>query len=89
MLVVLPYVSIVSEKTEHLSAVLAPMHASVKGFFGTEEKGQALAPRWAGRQAAGQARGWMGSWVPGCCTQAGWHDNRLQMHWLIVCVWVM
>lgn len=30
-LVVLPYASIVSEKTEHLSAVLKPMHATVKG----------------------------------------------------------
>ncbi|PSC69888.1 helicase and polymerase-containing TEBICHI [Micractinium conductrix] len=44
-LVVLPYVSIVSEKAEHLAQVLAPMHASVKGFYGAEEKGQALAPR--------------------------------------------
>lgn len=30
-LVVLPYASIVSEKTEHLAAVLKPMHATVKG----------------------------------------------------------
>jgi hypothetical protein len=43
-LVVLPYVSIVCEKSEHLAAVLAPMRAAVRGFFGGEE-GQALAPR--------------------------------------------
>ena len=46
MLVVLPYVSIVNEKSEHLEEVLRPMQASVRGFFGAEEKGQALAPRW-------------------------------------------
>lgn len=46
-LVVLPYVSIVHEKSEHLADVLAPMNAAVKGFFGGEE-GQALAPRCAG-----------------------------------------
>lgn len=43
-LVVLPYVSIVCEKSEHLQAVLRPMHAAVKGFYGGEE-GQALGPR--------------------------------------------
>lgn len=47
-LVVLPYVSIVNEKAEHLARVLAPMGASVKGYFGTEESGSALAPRCAG-----------------------------------------
>ena len=47
-LVVLPYVSIVCEKSAHLEAVLKPMGASVKGFFGGEE-GQALGPRWAER----------------------------------------
>ena len=46
VLVVLPYVSIVNEKSQHLEDVLAPMHASVRGFCGADEKGQALAPRW-------------------------------------------
>lgn len=48
VLVVLPYVSIVNEKREHLEAVLRPMHASVKGFSGGAEDGanaQPLAPR--------------------------------------------
>lgn len=43
---VLPYISIVAEKTEHLSCVLAPLGcAGVKGFFGNEEGGAALGPR--------------------------------------------
>ena len=45
-LVVLPYISIVAEKTEHLSCVLAPLGcAGVKGFYGNEEGGAALGPR--------------------------------------------
>jgi hypothetical protein len=51
VLVVLPYVSIVNEKSQHLEEVLRPMQASVRGFFGAEEKGQALAPRWVVRVA--------------------------------------
>ena len=47
-LVILPYISIVNEKSEHLAAVLAPMHATVRGFSGPEERGQVLAPRWVG-----------------------------------------
>eukprot|EP00798_Chlamydomonas_sp_ICE-L_P022959 gene22959-30144_t len=35
-LMVLPFVSIVNEKTVHLSQVLAPMGCSVKGYGGTE-----------------------------------------------------
>ncbi len=49
-LVVLPYVSIVNEKSAHLETVLKPMHASVKGFCGGAEEGaavQPLAPRCA------------------------------------------
>ena len=63
-LVVLPYVSIVNEKSEHLAEVLAPMHATVRGFSGgAAEDGaasQPLAPRcggsrgWAGRRGAGR-----------------------------------
>lgn len=55
-LVVLPYVSIVNEKSAHLEAVLRPMHASVKGFCGGAEEGaavQPLAPRCAGLGAPG------------------------------------
>lgn len=33
-LVVLPYISIVSEKTEHLSHLLRPIKATVRGYFG-------------------------------------------------------
>jgi hypothetical protein len=44
-LVVLPYISIVGEKTEHLTALLRPMGASVKGFFGGDEDGRPLASR--------------------------------------------
>jgi hypothetical protein len=36
-LLVLPYVSIVTEKTQHLQQVLAPMGAVVKGYFGAEQ----------------------------------------------------
>ncbi len=46
-LVILPYISIVNEKTEHLARVLQPMHATVKGYFGSEESGSPLAPRLA------------------------------------------
>lgn len=43
-LVVLPYVSIVNEKSAHLETVLKPMHASVKGFCGGAEEGAAVQP---------------------------------------------
>lgn len=62
-LVVLPYVSIVNEKSEHLSAVLAPMHASVRGFSSTGEEGgavQPLAPRCVGWRQNQQATRWGG-----------------------------
>lgn len=42
----LPYISIVAEKTEHLTTILAPLGcAGVKGFCGSEEGGTALGPR--------------------------------------------
>ena len=45
-LVVLPYLSIINEKTEHLSALLAPLHLRVKGYTsGGDESGQPLAAR--------------------------------------------
>ena len=44
-LVILPFVSIVSEKADHLAAVLKPVGATVKGYFGRDEAaGQPLAP---------------------------------------------
>ncbi len=33
-LVVLPYVSVVAERTAHLTAVLAPMEIAVRGYCG-------------------------------------------------------
>ena len=44
-LVVLPYISVVAEKTEHLTTVLKAMKCKVKGYFGTGEGGVPLAPR--------------------------------------------
>eukprot|EP00887_Chlorella_sp_A99_P004871 scaffold4.g4871.t1 len=45
-LVILPYISIVAEKAAHLAEVLAPVRGlTVKGYFGSEEGGQPLAPR--------------------------------------------
>lgn len=44
-LVILPYISIVLEKMQHLEEVLAPMRCTVKGYCGGEESGQPLAPR--------------------------------------------
>ncbi|PNH10835.1 Helicase POLQ-like [Tetrabaena socialis] len=41
-LLVLPYVSIVSEKYEHLARVLAPMRARVVGYTGAEQSGTPL-----------------------------------------------
>ncbi|GFR45397.1 hypothetical protein Agub_g6680, partial [Astrephomene gubernaculifera] len=41
-LLVLPYVSIVSEKAEHLTRVLAPMRAKVRGYTGAEQTGSPL-----------------------------------------------
>ncbi|KXZ49542.1 hypothetical protein GPECTOR_20g396 [Gonium pectorale] len=41
-LLVLPYVSIVSEKTEHLTRVLAPMRARVRGYTGADQTGTPL-----------------------------------------------
>lgn len=43
-LVVLPYISVVAEKTEHLTTVLKAMKCKVKGYFGTGEGGVPLAP---------------------------------------------
>lgn len=44
VLFVLPYISIVCEKTEHLTTILKPMKASVRGFFGAEESRAPLSP---------------------------------------------
>ena len=46
-LVVLPYISVVAEKTEHLTTVLKAMKCKVKGYFGMGEGGVPLAP-WLG-----------------------------------------
>jgi len=43
-LVVLPYVSVVAEKTEHLTTILAAMRCKVKGYYGSGEGGTPLAP---------------------------------------------
>ena len=43
-LVILPYISVVAEKTEHLTAILGVMKCKVKGYFGTGEGGTPLAP---------------------------------------------
>jgi DNA polymerase theta len=45
-LVVLPYISIVSEKTEHLSHLLRPIKATVRGYFGAMDSSSSspLAP---------------------------------------------
>lgn len=43
-LVVLPYISVVAEKTEHLTKVLKAMKCKVKGYFGSGEGGVPLAP---------------------------------------------
>ncbi len=43
-LVVLPYISVVAEKTEHLITVLAAMKCKVKGYFSSGEGGTPLAP---------------------------------------------
>lgn len=40
-LVVLPYISIVNEKTEHLSHILKPLHCLVKGYSGEAGQGAA------------------------------------------------
>ncbi len=44
VLVVLPYVSVVAEKTEHLTTILAAMRCKVKGYYGSGEGGTPLAP---------------------------------------------
>ncbi len=41
-LFVLPYVSVVVEKTEHLTTILAAMKCKVKGYFGNNETGTPL-----------------------------------------------
>ena len=47
-LLVLPYVSIVSEKAAHLERVLAPLRARVKGYGGGDVIGSALVAQvWA------------------------------------------
>ena len=43
-LVILPYISVVAEKTDHLTTVLKAMKCKVKGYFGTGEGGVPLAP---------------------------------------------
>ncbi|KAL0029501.1 hypothetical protein WJX77_012503 [Trebouxia sp. C0004] len=43
-LVILPYVSVVAEKTEHLTTILAAMRCKVKGYYGSGEGGTPLAP---------------------------------------------
>ena len=43
-LVILPYISVVTEKTEHLTAILEAMECRVKGYFGAGESGTPLAP---------------------------------------------
>lgn len=43
-LVILPYVSVVAEKTEHLTTILKAMKCKVKGYFGSGEGGAPLAP---------------------------------------------
>ena len=43
-LVILPYISVVAEKTEHLTTVLKAMKCKVKGYFGVGEGGVPLAP---------------------------------------------
>ena len=44
-LLVLPYISVVTEKTAHLAAVLRPMGIRVKGYFGSAESGTPLATK--------------------------------------------
>lgn len=44
-LVILPYLSVVAEKTEHLTSVLREMKCKVKGYMGTDESGTPLSPR--------------------------------------------
>ncbi|KAG2489169.1 hypothetical protein HYH03_012395 [Edaphochlamys debaryana] len=41
-LLVLPYVSIVAEKAEHLEKVLAPLRAKVRGYAGADQAGSPL-----------------------------------------------
>lgn len=43
-LVILPYISVVAEKTEHLTSILKAIKCKVKGYFGTGEGGMPLAP---------------------------------------------
>ena len=44
VLFVLPYISIVCEKTDHLTAILKPMRATVRGYFGSDESRAPLSP---------------------------------------------
>ncbi|KAK9815292.1 hypothetical protein WJX72_001157 [[Myrmecia] bisecta] len=44
-LFVLPYVSVVAEKTAHLSTILQAMNCKVKGYMGNDDAGMPLAPR--------------------------------------------
>ena len=46
-LVVLPYISVVAEKTAHLTGLLLPLGITVRGYFGTAETGSPLAPKCA------------------------------------------
>jgi hypothetical protein len=43
-LIVLPYISVVAEKAEHLAPIMAAMRCSVKGYHGNQE-GTPLAPQ--------------------------------------------
>ena len=46
-LVILPYLSVVAEKTEHLTGILRAMRCKVKGYMGNDESGTALSARYA------------------------------------------
>lgn len=45
-LVILPYLSVVAEKTEHLTGILRAMRCKVKGYMGNDESGTALSARY-------------------------------------------
>ena len=44
-LVILPYLSVVAEKTEHLTGILREMKCKVKGYMGDDDSGTPLSPR--------------------------------------------
>ena len=45
-LIILPYLSVVAEKTEHLTGILRAMKCKVKGYMGNDESGTALSARY-------------------------------------------